>query len=55
MQAINISLNSISVLFLSLQLFAFADTYRGAYDLSIPIAQNYYKSWSGYYVSLDVS
>ncbi|XP_024377257.1 endoglucanase 11 [Physcomitrium patens] len=34
------------------QLFAFADTYRGAYDLSIPIAQNYYKSWSGYYDEL---
>lgn len=31
-----------------MQLFTFADTYRGAYDLSIPVAQKYYRSWSGY-------
>ncbi|CAN6335971.1 unnamed protein product [Urochloa humidicola] len=30
------------------QLFAFADKYRGKYDASIPVARNYYGSFSGY-------
>lgn len=30
------------------QLYAFADTYRGRYSESIPQAQEYYNSWSGY-------
>ncbi|KAG0610602.1 hypothetical protein M758_7G078000 [Ceratodon purpureus] len=30
------------------QLFTFADTYRGTYHDSIPIAKKYYQSWSGY-------
>jgi hypothetical protein len=34
----------------SLQLFTFADTYRGKYDISIPLVKKYYQSQSGYYV-----
>jgi endoglucanase len=34
------------------QLFTFADTHRGAYDSSIPIARSYYRSWSGYHDEL---
>ncbi|XP_024366977.1 endoglucanase 7 [Physcomitrium patens] len=30
------------------ELFTFADTYRGTYDNSIPVAKKYYKSWSGF-------
>lgn len=30
------------------ELFTFADTYRGSYDNSIPIAAKFYKSWSGF-------
>lgn len=33
------------------QLFTFADTYRGKYDSSIPLAKKYYQSASGYDVS----
>lgn len=33
---------------LSVQLFEFADKYRGKYDASIPVARNYYGSFSGY-------
>ena len=33
------------------QLFQFADKYRGKYDSSIRVAQNYYGSVSGYAVS----
>lgn len=33
------------------ELFTFADTYRGTYDNSIPVAKKYYKSWSGFNVS----
>ena len=31
-----------------LQLFDFADKYRGRYDSSITVARNYYASSSGY-------
>lgn len=34
----------------SFQLFEFADKYRGTYDSSIIVAQNYYRSFSGYEV-----
>lgn len=34
-----------------LQLFDFADKYRGKYDSSITVAQKYYRSVSGYAVS----
>lgn len=34
-----------------LQLFNFADKYRGKYDGSIIVAQRYYQSFSGYGVS----
>jgi hypothetical protein len=34
----------------SLQMFTFADTYRGKYDISIPLVKKYYQSQSGYYV-----
>ncbi len=33
------------------QLFEFADKYRGKYDASITVARNYYGSFSGYGVS----
>ena len=32
----------------AIQLYTFADTYRGKYSNSIPDAANYYNSWSGY-------
>lgn len=32
------------------QLFEFADKYRGKYDSSITVAQKYYRSVSGYAV-----
>lgn len=37
-----------------LQLFDFADKYRGKYDSSITVAQKYYRSISGYNVSVLV-
>jgi len=33
------------------QLFSFADTYRGKYSDSITIVDSFYESWSGYDVS----
>jgi len=38
-----------------LQLFDFADKYRGKYDSSITVAQKYYRSISGYNVSVSGS
>lgn len=35
------------------QLFEFADKYRGKYDSSITVAQKYYRSVSGYNVSVS--
>jgi endoglucanase len=32
----------------AMQLYTFADTYRGKYSDSVPAAQAYYNSWSGY-------
>lgn len=37
-----------------IQLFDFADKYRGKYDSSITVAQKYYRSISGYNVSTYV-
>lgn len=34
------------------ELFTFADTYRGKYDISIPLVKKYYQSQSGYYDEL---
>ena len=39
------------VRYLILQLFSFADTHRGKYDSSIPLAKKYYQSTSGYDVN----
>jgi hypothetical protein len=41
----------VSSVYLSVQLFNFANTYRGRYDSSIPLAEKYYQSVSGYDVS----
>ncbi len=38
----------VSSVYLSVQLFNFANTYRGRYDYSIPLAEKYYQSVSGY-------
>lgn len=40
----------LTLLVLFLQLFDFADKYRGKYDSSITVAQKYYRSISGYNV-----
>ena len=42
---------SASLLTHARQLFTFADTYRGTYQNSIPIAKAFYESYSGYDVS----
>lgn len=44
------SLNRLVSGFDELQLFDFADKYRGKYDSSITVAQKYYRSISGYNV-----
>jgi hypothetical protein len=38
--------------FFGFQVFDFADKYRGKYDSSITVAQKYYRSVSGYNVSI---